>query len=162
MVCKQYNGEIRKLIQQKNILWKCYLSNGEEIWSDYNLDNKDPWIRTKNYCKNNGIDIIKVTVLVIGAPEQVVYEDKDGLDGIFIVRGIAKDILGADETIYKYMAFGLLNDDNESISVVKYYWPECTFDSHKEQRSLTPENKQLLYFKRKMPCGGNSNCQCQT
>lgn len=160
MVCKQYNADIRKLIHQKYILWKCYLSNGEEIWSDYNTEAKDPWIRTKNYCRNNGIDIVKVTVLVIGAPEQTVYEDSNGLDGIFIIRGMAKDIMGTDETVYKYIAFGLLNKDKQIIDVKKYYWPECSFDSFTEERSITPENKELLYFKRNKPC--ESDCTCKT
>ena len=157
MICTKYNADIRKLINNKHILWKCYLSDNTEVWSDF-YNEKDPWVRLKEYCTENKIDINKVTVLVIGAKEETVFEDSDGLDGIFIIRGIIKDLFNPDSTEYKYMAFGKINTSTSKIDVVKYYWPQCDFDSYKEIREITPENLKLMFLKSKK-C--KDSCQCQ-
>jgi len=160
MICRQYNPNIRSLIvDNKLVLWKCVLSNGEEAWSDYYTEGKDPWIRLKHYCNNNNINIVEVKVIAYGIREQTVYKDEQGLDGIFIIRGISKDLSASSEKIiYNYLAFGKLNKETNLIETQKFYWPECTFDQVYEEREITPDNKEFMYFKRKT-C--NENCGCQ-
>jgi hypothetical protein len=144
-------------MEQKMVLWKCVLSNGEEVWSDF-MAQTDPWQRLKYYCNNNNINILEVRVLALGIREQIVFEDKNGLDGILITGGISKDISDDSGTVYSYLAFGLLNPNTNKIQVKKFFWPECEFDTHEETRSLTEDNQKLLYKKRK-PCGDNCGCQ---
>ena len=158
MICKGYNLNIQRLLmEQKMVLWKCVLSNGEEVWSDF-MAQTDPWQRLKYYCNNNNINILEVRVLALGIREQVVFEDKNGLDGILITGGISKDISDDSGTTYSYLAFGLLNPNTNEIQVKKFFWPECEFDTHEETRSLTEDNQNLLYKKIK-PCGDNCGCQ---
>lgn len=160
MICKAYNAHIRKLIDQQNILWKCILSDGTEVWSDFNSPEyeKDPWTRLKIYCANNNLNINKVIVLAIGAREETVFEDENGLDGIFIVRGMSRDLMVDSSIEYKFVSFGLLNKDTDTILVKKYFWPECAFEKNIEERLLTLDNEKLMFFKKKM-CGDNCKCQ---
>jgi hypothetical protein len=125
MICKAYNAHIRKLIDQQNILWKCFLSDGTEVWSDFNSSEheKDPWTRLKIYCINNNLNINKVIVLAIGAREETVFEDQNGLDGIFIVRGMSRDLMVDSSIEYKFVSFGLLNKDTNKILVKKAATP---------------------------------------
>lgn len=161
MICKSYNPEIRSLIvDQKLVLWKCILSNGEEAWSDYYTEGKDPWIRLKHYCNNNGIDIVEIKVLAYGIREQTVYKDESGLDGIFIIRGASKDLSAtSNNVVYNYLAFGKVNKQTNIIETQKFYWPECSFDEIFEYREITAENKKLIYEKIKR-C--KENCECQS
>lgn len=160
MLCKSYNPQIRSLmVDQKLVLWKCILSNGEEIWSDYYESQKDPWIRLREYCYNNKIDIVEVRVLAYGIREQTVFQDDSGLDGVFIIRGISKDLSGSSDGItYNYLAFGKLNNETNLVETSMFYWPECAFSERYEERVLTDENKRMMHFKRKV-CGDNCTCQ---
>lgn len=158
MICTGYNEHITSLLMNQQILWKLILKDGTEIWSDFDLpDLKDPWTRAKNYCNNNNKDIIEVKVIVPGNPEHTVFYNENGLDKIFIVRGMAKDINESGETIYSFMSFGKVEED-ELIHVKRFYWPECSFGQSEEIREMTLENQKLLYNKIKR-C--SSNCECQ-
>jgi hypothetical protein len=159
MICTKINDYIIGLLNQQSILWKCVLDSGVEVWSDFDLpDKKDPWTRLKHYCQNNNAKIIEVRVVVPGNPENVVYADENGLDGIYMVRGIAKDLQDPENTSFSFMTFGKLGDDGK-IYVKRFYWPACEFGQYEEVREMTPENEELLYRKRKS-CG--DNCQCQS
>jgi hypothetical protein len=158
MICKSYNQNIRDLIMvDKSVLWKCKLSNGEEAWSDF-IESKDPWTKLRRYCNNNNINILEVRVIALGIREQVVFENKDGLDGIIITGGMSKDITSDDSITFNYLAFGLLNKVSNKIEVKKFFWPECEFDTYEEIREITPENKNLIYYKIKN-CGDKCKCQ---
>lgn len=158
MICTGYNSHITGLLMSQQILWKLVLSNGTEVWSDFDLpDTEDPWTRARNYCNENNLDIVEVRVIVPGQPESLVYRDESGLDKILIVRGVCKDIYGIDEVVYGFMTFGKVEDDG-LIHVKRFYWPECAFGTSEEIRKITMDNEQLLYYRNK-PCG--EKCKCQ-
>lgn len=158
MICKSYNQNIRELIMDRKIvLWKCILSNGEEAWSDFIAMN-DPWVKLKNYCYNNNVNILEVRVLALGIREQTVFEDKDGLDGLIITGGISKDISDDSGLTYSFLSFGLLDKEKNEIKVKKFFWPECEFDDYEEVRTVTEENKEKILHKRKV-CGEHCSCQ---
>lgn len=159
MICRGYNQHIINLLSRQQILWKCTLSDGTEVLSDFDVpEMKDPWTRLRIYCYNNNLSIIKVEVMIPGDSPREVYSDENGLDNILIIRGISKDINDVEETTYSFMTFGQLKDDN-TIEVTRFYWPECKFGTYSEIRQLTPENEELLFRQRKN-CG--DDCSCQT
>lgn len=157
MICTGYNAHITSLLMKQQILWKLILNDGTEVWSDFDLpETKDPWTRARHYCNNNSKDIIEVKVVIPGNPEQTVFRDENGLDKIFLIRGMAKDINDTGETIYSFMSFGKVEDDG-LIHVKKFYWPECSFGASEEIREVTPENEKLLY-KKITRC--SDDCKC--
>ena len=158
MICTGYNEHIISLLNNQQILWKLVLNDGTEIWSDFDIpESKDPWDRAKIYCNNNNKEILKVYVIVPGDIPILIYEDDNGLNEFFIIRGIIKDINNNDPMVYRYMSFGKLEDDN-LIHVRKFYWPHYEFSQSEEIRTITDENKKLLYKKVKR-C--SEKCKCQ-
>lgn len=160
MICTGYNPLIFKLLDNQEILWKCKLNDGTVAWSDFDnteYTDKDPWTRLKKYCYNNDKYITEVKVTCPGMPEVVVYSDENGLDNIFITRGMSKDINDDDAIVFRFMCFGKLEDDNK-LYIQKFYWPEFELAEYKEVRELTFENEKLLY-KKKKKCGDNCKCQ---
>lgn len=159
MLCTGYNAHITHLLMNQQVLWKCILDDGTEVWSDFDVPNqKDPWTRVRQHCNNNGKDIVEVRVIVPGQPEYTVFKDLNGLDGLLIVRGTAKDINDVSETTYSFVTFGQIEEDG-LIHIKRFYWPECAFGSLSEVREITPENEALLYRRRKN-CG--ESCKCQS
>jgi hypothetical protein len=160
MICTGYNPHIFKLLQNQEIIWKCKLNDGTVVWSDFDnpeyLD-RDPWTRLKIYCDNNNKFIVEVKVTCPGMPEIVVYNEPNGLDNIFITRGMSRDINDDDSIPFRFMCFGRLAEDNK-IYVQKFYWPEFELAEYNEVRDLTVENDKLLYKKKKI-CGDNCKCQ---
>jgi hypothetical protein len=160
MICTGYTPHIFKLLDNQEIIWKCKLNDGVTVWSDFDnpefLD-KDPWTRLKIYCHNNNKLITEVKVTCPGMPEVLVYSDENGLDNIFITRGMSKDINDDNSIAFRFMCFGQLGEDNK-IRVQKFYWPEFELAEYNEVRELTIENDMLLYKKKQM-CGDNCKCQ---
>lgn len=159
MLCTGYNQHIIGLLMNQQVLWKCILDNGTQVFSDFDVpDQKDPWTRLRQYCNNNNVKIVEVRAMVPGNPEAIVYQDDNGLDNFMLIRGTAKDINDDGETSYSFMTFGKVEDDGK-IHVRRYYWPECAFGTYEEIREITPENEGLIYRQRKQ-CG--DNCECQS
>jgi hypothetical protein len=158
MICTGYNQHILSLLDSQTILWKCILSNGVHVWSDFDIpDQKDPWTRLKIYCHNNNLDIVEVRVMCPGMPEQVIFEDSNGLDNFFITRGISKDILDDEDITFSFMSFGIKKEDGD-IHVKKFYWPQFELGLSEEVRLLTSESQKILYTKQKK-C--KKDCSCQ-
>jgi len=157
MICTGYDQHIMSLLDKNEILWKCVLSNGQTAISDFDNSEKDPWTRLRHYCNNNGLDIIEVRVMCPGVPEELIYKDENGLDNIFMIRGVCKDLNDASQQVYKYMCFGKIEQDNK-LHVKKFYWPEFKLSEVDEVRNLTEENEKLLYRKIKR-CSGDCTCQ---
>jgi hypothetical protein len=128
------------------------------VWSDFDIpDEKDPWTRLKIYCNNNNLDVVEVRVMCPGMPEQVIFEDSNGLDNFFITRGISKDILDDEDMTFSFMSFGIKKEDG-NIHVKKFYWPQFELGLSEEVRLLTSESQKILYTKRKK-C--KESCSCQ-
>lgn len=146
MLCFEYNSYIKSLVKRLEMLWVVTLNNDQKIYSDYNIAN--PWGDLKDYCNDHNLFPVKIENLMFGAPTITMAEDKGGLDGVFIKRGISKDFLmeSGDGTSYKQLIVGVLNDKND-IDVVKFCWPFNVLEPTNEVRKLTPENAKLMFFK---------------
>lgn len=152
MICTKQDSYIRQLIMEDvAILWKCTLNDDTVVWSDYERPGikESPWTRLADHCKKNDLCITKIQVIVMGAPEEVLFEDSRGLDGVFIVRGTSKDINvdTGDGPTYQHLTVGLLRSDLEAVDVRKFSFPECEFVDFVQTRNLTAENIGWMIFK---------------
>ena len=152
MLCTKQDSYVHKLLMEDiEILWKCALTDGQTVWSDYDRPGEtgSPWERLMNFCEETGECVTKVQVLVFGAPQEVLFENDSGLDGLFVVRGVSKDInvdSGASNC-FQHLTAGVLNDNLETVDVRKFSWPLCEFEAPVQTRKLTPENVNLMIFK---------------
>ena len=96
-----------------------------------------------------GVTMSVPQVIVMGAPEEIVFENENGLDGFFIARGFSKDIdmVTGDGPSYQHMTFGLLADDLKQVNIKKYSWPECEFEDFSQQRRATEENLSFMIWR---------------
>lgn len=152
MICTSQDSYIKAKIKNLDILWCATLNDGTVVYSDYERpDNpRSPWIRLREHCQNNNVFITKIEVIMFGAPRTVMFEDENGLDGVFIVRGASRDLnLFTDEPgpSYKQLVVGLLRDNEDVIDVKKFCWPENELEKFNQTRNLTPENVKLMLFK---------------
>ena len=134
-----------------SMTWKCTLDDGTVVWGDYERPGVEisPWVRLQEHCAKNGRHICKAQVIVMGAPEEIVFEDENGLDGFFIARGFSRDIdmqTGEGPT-FQHMTFGLLEDNLEFVDVKKYSWPECEFEEFSQRRQATQENLSFMIWR---------------
>ena len=131
--------------------WKCTLDDGTVVWGDYDRPGvpESPWIRLQRYCEEYNRSIVKTQCIVIGAPEEVAFEDENGLDGIFIARGYSRDIdmASGEGPSYQHLTFGLLEDNLETVDVKKYSWPECEFEEFSQNRAITQENLSFMIWR---------------
>ena len=152
MICTVRDDHIRKLIMEDiSMTWKCTLNDGTIVWGDYERPGveESPWIRLQRYCEDQNKCICKAQVIVMGAPEEIVFEDENGLDGFFIARGFSRDIDMAtgEGPTFQHMTFGLLEDNLEFVDVKKYSWPECEFEEFSQRRQATQENLSFMIWR---------------
>lgn len=86
---------------------------------------------------------------MFGAPTKVFFEDENGLDGLLVMRGMAKDqaMDGSHNQSFQTLTVSLLRDDCSLIDVAKYTWPFNEFEKDKDVRILTQENLKNMIFK---------------
>ena len=141
---------------QVNISWKVTLTESEEpsvykvVYGDYERPNSvNPWIRLKEYCKKHDVLPAKIQLHMFGAEEKVFFENENGLDGVCIMRGAAKDQLmdGSSSTLYQSLTVLLLKDDCSGINVAKYIWPHNSFEQESSERDLSYDNLKDMIFK---------------
>lgn len=152
MICSYQDSYIKQQIKNLEMLWCATLNNGLTVYADYDRpDNPEsPWIRLQKYCQENNLFITKIEVIMFGAPRTLMFEDNDGLDGVFIVRGASRDLnIFTDEPgpSYKQIVVGLLRQDEDIIDVKKFCWPENELEKFNQTRVLTPDNAKLMLFK---------------
>lgn len=151
MICKTRDGYMRKLITTDLMIsWKITLTDGTIVYGDYDrpgLDN--PWFRLKDYCKENDVIPKSVELHMFGAPKKVFFESEDGLDGLLVMRGMAKDqsMDGSHSQSFQTLTVSLLRDDCSMIDVAKYTWPFNEFEKDRDVRVLTEENLKNMIFK---------------
>jgi len=142
---------MRKLIRSDLMIsWKITLSDETLVYGDYDrpgLDN--PWNRLKDHCAENDAIPTKVELHMFGAPAKVFFEDENGLDGLLVMRGMAKDqaMDGSHSQSFQTMTVSLLRDDCSFIDVSKYTWPINDFECGRSVRELTSENLKNMIFK---------------
>jgi len=141
---------------QVNISWKITLTESEDpsvykfVYGDYERPNSaNPWLRLKDYCKKHDVVPAKIQLQMLGAQEKVFFEDENGLDGVCIMRGAAKDQLmdGSVSTMYQSLTVLLLKEDCSGIKVSKYLWPHNSFESGESERDLSVDNLKDMIFK---------------
>lgn len=151
MICKTRDGYMRKLIATDLMIsWKIVLTDGTAVYGDYDrpgLDN--PWFRLKDHCKQNNVVPKSVELHMFGAPKKVFFENEDGLDGLLVMRGMAKDqsMDGSHSQSFQTLTVSLLRDDCSMIDVAKYTWPFNEFEKDRDVRVLTEENLKNMIFK---------------
>ena len=86
---------------------------------------------------------------MFGAEHKVFFEDENGLDGIVVMRGIAKDqaMDGSHSQSFQTLTVGLLRDDCSCLDISKYTWPFNNFEKKTATRVLTTENLKDMIFK---------------
>ena len=151
MICTKRDGYMRRLtMEDLMISWIAVLSDGTRVYGDYDRSGFDnPWIRLKNHCKENDDFITKIELHMFGAPAKIFFEDPNGLDGLAVMRGIAKDqaMDGSHSTSFQTLTVCLLKDDCSAIDVAKYTWPYNQFEKDKSVRSITEDNVKYMIFK---------------
>ena len=124
MVCTKRDGYMRKLIMEDLMIsWIVTLSNQERVYGDYDRSQlANPWNRLSSYCRDKDLIPIKIELHMFGAPAKVFFEDPNGLDGLSVMRGIAKDqaMDGSHSTSFQTLTVCLLKDDCSGIDVAKY------------------------------------------
>lgn len=151
MICTKQDSYILECTRRADILWECVLDDGTTAWSDYGRPGEisNPWKRLQDYCSINDRHIVAINVKIVGYPMQTVFEDEDGLDGVFIVRGYSKDMNAnsGEGVAFKHMTFGILKDDLEHVFVKKFSFPECKFEKEAADRLVTLENASYMVWK---------------
>jgi hypothetical protein len=151
MICTVQDGYMKTLIRSLEMLWRVKLNDGTVVYSDYNRPeiNEAPWVRLKKYCSDTGLYPVKIEALMFGAPTLVMAENEAGLDGVFILRGSAKDYDSetGEGTSYRHLIVGVLDDEKDIINVTKFSWPANSLDPFNQTRLVTKENAELMFFK---------------
>jgi len=150
-VCKTPDRYFNDLIERRMcISWTCVLSNGEKIFGDYDRpDYEKCWDRLKLYCKENKLNINKISLYMFGQPQFVFWEDDSGLDGVSICRGAARDQTTPTEfRDFQFLSVSKMHEDCDYIAVKKFIWPIGNeIEPLEEQRVLTHVNVRELIFK---------------
>ena len=136
MICTEFDGYMKQLChEQLMISWVITLTDGVVVYGDYERPQfENPWIRLREHCEKHDVLPSKVELYMFGAEHKVFFEDENGLDGLFIMRGVAKDqaMDGSHSQSFQTLTVGLLRDDCEHIESV---------------RGLSTKNLEQMIFK---------------
>lgn len=152
-ICTTIDQHMKSLIRSVEILWRVTLNDGTVVHSDYYRPRFDeaPWYRLKNHCLKTSTFVTKVECIMLGIDPLVMFEDQNGLDGLFILRGSSKDITINDDgdpgIAYKHLIVGVLRPEGDIIDVRKFSWPENILEPFEQTRKLTIDNLKLMIFK---------------
>ena len=150
-ICTSIDSYITKVCYEDLMIsWTITLNDGTKVYGDYDRPNMDnPWLRLMRHCKENNVYPTKVELHMFGAPPLTFFEDENGLDGLIVMRGVAKDqaMDGGHSQSYQTLTVGLLKDDCSGITISKYTWPISEFEKKYSERVLTVENVEHMFFK---------------
>lgn len=151
MICTQRDQYMKSLVRsQMMISWKIKLSDGTDVYGDYDRPNlENPWIRLSKHCSDNNLFVTKVQLHMFGAPKLVFFEDEGGLDGVSVMRGIAKEqsMTGDHSKSFQTLTVSLLRDCCSWVDVKKYTWPINEFVEFNQVRAVTKQNLEYMIFK---------------
>ena len=151
MICTNFDGYMKRLCHEELMIsWVITLTDGTTVYGDYERPGVDnPWIRLREHCEQNDVVPRKVELYMFGAEHKVFFEDENGLDGLFVMRGVAKDqaMDGSHSQSFQILTVGLLRDDCEYIDVSKYTWPHNNFEQKESVRGLSVKNLEQMIFK---------------
>ena len=149
-VCKKPDKYFIDLTEKQIIIsWECILSNGESVFGDYDRpDHAKCWDRFRKYCYDNKLNVTKVKLYMFGQPQHVFWEDKDGLDGFSIIRGVARDQSMGNARDFQFLSVSKLSEECDYISVKKFIWHLGNeIEPLQETRKLTLANVEQLIFR---------------
>ena len=151
MICTSFDGYMKRLCHEELMIsWVITLTDGATVYGDYERPGVDnPWIRLREHCEQHDVVPRKVELYMFGAEHKVFFEDENGLDGLFVMRGVAKDqaMDGSHSQSFQMLTVGLLRDDCEYIDVSKYTWPHNNFEQKESVRGLSIKNLEQMIFK---------------
>lgn len=133
-----------------SISWECILSNGEHIYGDYDRPGYEKcWDRFKSYVETNKLYINCIKLYMFGVPQFTFWEDENGLDGVSICRGVARDQTSPDKARdYQFLSVSKLSDGCDYVAVKKFVWPiDNEIEPRYEVRGLAKNNVEQLIFK---------------
>lgn len=163
MICTTKDPYMKKLvITNLMISWEILLSDGVTVYGDYDRPfAENPWKRLKDHCKENSVIPVKVQLSMFGAHKEVFFENPDGLDGLYIFRGVAKEqsMSGDHSRSFQTLTVGLLREDCSCVDVKKYCWPENKFETPNSTRALTLRGLESMIFKNGSTKLGNEKVQ---
>jgi len=151
-LCTEFDNYMKKLCHTDlNISWSVRLQDGKVVYGDYERPGYDnPWFRLKEYCESNKVVPTLVKLYMFGAREHVFFSDPEGLDGLSICRGVARDQSmsgNLQSQGFQFLTVSLLDDDCEMITVKKFVWPHNEFEQAESKRLLTTKNIENMIFK---------------
>jgi len=151
MICTTFDGYMTNLCHNELMIsWKITLTDGTVVYGDYDRPGyENSWIRLKEHCETNELLPTKVELYMFGAEHKVFFEDPNGLDGIAVMRGIAKEqsMDGSHAQSYQTLTVLHLRDSCDCIDVAKYTWPENEFEQKESVRLLSCKNLRNMIFK---------------
>jgi|14BtaG_2_1085337.scaffolds.fasta_scaffold00840_11 hypothetical protein len=151
MICTHRDQYMKSLTRSEMMIsWKIKLSDGTDVYGDYDRpDTDNPWIRLSEHCKDKDVSITKVELHMFGTPKLLFFEDENGLDGVSVMRGIAKEqsMTGNHSESFQTLTVCLLRDCCSWIDVKKYTWPLNEFEEFNQTRAVTKQNLEYMIFK---------------
>ena len=151
MLCTEFDSHMKRICHQDLMIsWQITLTDGTVVYGDYErADFDNPWIRLAEHCEDQNVLPAKVQLYMFGAQQKTFFEDSRGLDGVSIVRGVARDqaIDGSYSRSYQTLTVCLLRDDCSKIDVSKYIWPHNEMERLSSARGLTKDNLKRMIFK---------------
>mgnify|MGYP001287394028 FL=1 len=151
MICTKFDNYMQDFCHRRLMMsWMISLNDGTTVYGDYDKAGyENPWNRLKRHCKKNDLFITKIELYMFGAPHEVFFEDENGLDGVFVVRGAAKNqnFDGSFSQSFQTLTVGVLNENCSEIVVRKFCWPYNEFEQSHSTRGLSEENLNKMIFK---------------
>lgn len=151
MICTSFDGYMKHLCHEELMIsWVITLMDGTTVYGDYERPGVDnPWTRLREHCEKHDVVPRKVELYMFGAEHKVFFEDENGLDGLSVMRGVAKDqaMDGSHSQSFQMLTVGLLRDDCEYIDMSKYTWPHNNFEQKESVRGLSIKNLEQMIFK---------------
>lgn len=149
-ICTSFDPFVRKsLVEDLNMSWTGTLSNGLTVYGDYEREGYAPcWERVQKYCKDNNCHFTKISLHMFGMPEAVFFEDENGLDGLSVCRGAAREqSMSGESKDFKFLTVSLMDKTCDYINVRKFVWPLNDYEELESNRLLTAKNIQQMVFK---------------
>jgi hypothetical protein len=149
-ICTNFDPFVRSgLTERLMISWTGVLSNGLTVYGDYERPEFAPcWERVQKYCVENSCHFTKVQLHMFGMPEAVFFEDENGLDGLSICRGSAREqSMSGHSKDFQFLTVSLLDEGCDYIDVRKFVWPENDYEQLESKRLLTRNNIKQMVFK---------------
>jgi hypothetical protein len=151
MICK-HRDQYMKTLTRSNMMisWRIVLTDETEVYGDYDRpETENPWIRLRKHCEDEDVAVKRVELHMLGTPKLVFFEDENGLDGISVMRGLAKEqsMSGDHSKSFQTLSVSLLKDCCSWVDVKKYTWPINELEEFNQVRAVTKQNLEYMIFK---------------